>query len=251
MEDDLGIFKLVNSDLVLDCVFNAHYGAFQSNGKNVTCSTITVGANLTEPQILDGTVTLTGTGSSFIAVNTISGSTSDYSTSKIVYTDVSSTTKALHLTAQTPSTVQLGSLTIPASSGAFSFPKDSGTASPNLGNVSITGPVTITFDSTWGTIAVAQFSIVTGAGNSVTMNTTSAGNAVTFQKSTPGNLVAGPLSLKDIHASNTSGFGRFYATAGSVDNGNNTGWIFGNPPLPESLESTVPMSQAVRRAAIW
>ena len=140
-------------------------------------------------------------------------------TSTLVIADTSATGKVLQLGGKT-----LYNLTIAGGgTGPITFISNSQV----FNTVKISGPKTVTWPS--GQTQVANNWTLSGsAGNTITMNSSTPGTRYTLATPYGSTAVVWGhyLALQD----SLVGPGLFYAGNHSVDNGNNAGWIFADPP---------------------
>lgn len=212
-------------------------GTFDANNQNLTfAGSSTAGmmrdAASTATRALlmgTGTWTFSGTGTVWSFIST--GMTLTPSTSTIVLSDVSASTKTftgggLTYNALSITTGGSGSVTFAGSNTFASLATTGGSTKTIIFTISTTTTIT-------GEGAV----FFQGAsGNLITITSSTAGTAFTVSK-TSGKLVTNFLSLKD---STASGGASFFAGSGSTNVSGNTGWTFADPGYtPTGLANTI------------
>lgn len=98
-------------------------------------------------------------------------------------------------------------------------------------NFSNTSPKTLTFPAATVTTIRNNFNVGGTSAGRMTINSSASGSQATLSK-TSGQISTDWLSIQD---SNATGGAIWYAGANSSNVGNNTGWIFSNPPSARSF----------------
>lgn len=187
-------------------------GSFNANGYAVSLGSFALGS---------GTKTLTlGSGTWAVAGNW------DANTN-VANLTVSASTGTINMTSASSKTFAGGAKTWPTlnQGGAGALTVQQSNTFTNITNT--VQPATITF--TAGTTqTVTDFDVSGTAGNLITLNSSVSGSRATLTDSGGVNSVS-YVSIKDIAA---TGYGEWqaYTSNGNVDNGNNVGWVFAEPP---------------------
>jgi hypothetical protein len=215
-----GTYNLL-SDLSLDATkqVSVSNGTFDANGHAVTTGTVSSSATTTRGiNMGTGIWTLTSTGTIWNTA-TATNLTLNASTSTIIVSDTSATSKSLsRSTGQT-----FYDVVVSGGTGIVSFISATTSTIHNLSvttppaNIRFNSPATYTFTGT----AFPQGT----AGNLITIDTNNAGTAATVSKSS-GTIVTDYVSLKD---STATGGATWYAGMHSTSVSGNTGWLFSSP----------------------
>ena len=194
-------------------------GTLDTNGKPVQCVEFTSTGTAARAVILgSSTVTLTGTA----AVWNVTGSnvTVSAAAATIVITNTSTTNRTFNGFSAT-----YGTLDATYNSAGTLIVGGSNT----FGTFKFSGSVAKSVRFQHATTTTVTNWIVNGtAGNLITIFSSTAGSSTTvLNKAGGGTAVSEYVHLTDITATPAD---TWYASTGSVDNGNNTGWTFGAPP---------------------
>jgi hypothetical protein len=219
-------------DFVTTGGVSIYYGFFNANNKNVTCASVNVAAVLGACSLTMGSGTWTiGLGGWYMNPTS---TTLNANTSTIKFTDNSATNKIFSGGGKVynnfwNATQGTGYLTITGSNTFNDFKIDAGRT------VKFTASTTQT---------VTTFTVIGTAGNLIIIDTASGSGTFTLSKS------SGTINTNYISITNSTATGGATWNAGikSVDNGENTGWIFVVPPVP--TVTTQAVTQISYNAAI-
>lgn len=186
---------------------NVSTGLFSSSNSNTR--TLTMGS---------GSWTITGTGSVWNITNS-TNLTLNKDTANITLSDTSTSARTFAGGGKTYNNLVIG--------GATGTSTLTITGSNTFDTISSTKTVahTITLPAS-GTTTVSNWTASGSSGNTLTINSSTPGTSTTLTK-TGGGSIAGLsyLDIKDIAATPS---GAWFAGPGSINSGNNTGWVFSN-----------------------
>ena len=217
---------ILGDDLNSTQQVNLTSGTFNSNGKNITCSTFGfVNSNTKTLTLANSTVTITaGTSSSgFNGSNT--GTTYNITSATVIFT-----------TSGTALFNAGGNTTFPAvtMSGTGQLIIGQAITSPTITTLSNTvQPCTISLLSTITRLNVTNFNLSGAAGNLVTLNSSVAGTQANIRK-TSGTVNAQYMYIQDSLADG----GATWIANPAINGGNNTGWVFSGPAIASRLTNT-------------
>lgn len=214
-------------------------GHVDANNQAITCanfaSTGTTARTLT---LGTSTVTLTGTGSSTWSIAATLNLSAESAT--IVFSSASASSRSF-TGSKTYGTVTY----VNAGTGSLLI-----TGGNTIGTLNVSGAArTLQFASGF-TNTITNWNVNGTAGALITIQSSLAGsNTTVLDKAGGGVAVSEYVALKDITATPAA---TWYASTGSVDNGNNDGWTFGAPPggVAHDLSGTTSGASALEAATL-
>lgn len=223
--------------------FTLNIGAFNANGFNVTCATLSSNNSNTRTLTMgSGTWNLVATSATTVwNLATTTGLTFSGASSTITVSGVSASTKTFAGGGLTYGTV---SYTVAGSTGAFVVTGANAFGTFNFSDAS--NARTLTFPAST-TTTFTNWNVNGGPGRLITVNSSTGGVQHTLSKSS-GFAVSDYLSIQD---SNATGGAGWYAGTHSTNVSNNTGWVFTDAPLilPAVMSATASMPAPTVTAA--
>lgn len=202
--------------------FRLDAGTLTTNNNAVTATAFSLSnTNITKTLNMgSSTFTLTGTGIVWSGNTTGAGTTINAGTSTIVISDTSSTAKTFSGQNQTYNALSITG----GGTGAVAI-NNSNTFN---GTFTVGAPKTVTFASTTTTTFAGAVVMTGSAGNVITLQASIATSRATLTSTSSGFVQADYLNIIDSAATGGAGW---YAGNNSTNSGNNTGWVFTNPPV--------------------
>lgn len=206
-------------------------GSLDTNNKNVSCGSFSLGA---------GTKTLAlGSGTW-----TVSGASWNLNSNSTGLTFVGSSVGTINMTSASAKTFAGGARTYPTlnQGGAGALTIQQSNTFANITNT--VQPATITLTS-GTTQTVTAFTVSGTAGNLITLNASTPGSRATLTDDSNVNSVS-YVNITDIAAAGSSEWDA-YTSNGNVDGGNNTGWVFTAPPPLTASEYQISLKSFTER----